>query len=64
MSRFLAHASDGNSVSLDDMAYFNGLRRKECKRANGQYSLGGSVKHKLIGGFSLLLPARQIRPPD
>ncbi|KAH6983925.1 Chloroperoxidase [Ilyonectria destructans] len=49
VDRFLAHASNGTSLSLDDIAYFSGLRRAECKRTNGQYSLTWSFLHEFFG---------------
>jgi hypothetical protein len=45
----LAHASNGTSLSLNDIAYFSGLRRAECKRTNGQYSLTWSFLHEFFG---------------
>ncbi|KAK7230146.1 hypothetical protein V2G26_002316 [Clonostachys chloroleuca] len=49
VDRFLAQASSGESLSLDDIAYFSGLRRAECKRTNGQYSLTWSFLHEFFG---------------
>lgn len=46
---FLSHASDGKCLSLEDMAYFSGVRRAECKRKNGQYSLAHSFLHEFFG---------------
>lgn len=51
VDRFLAQASSGESLSLDDIAYFSGLRRAECKRTNGQYSLTWSFLHEFFGRF-------------
>ncbi|KAL4777970.1 Cloroperoxidase [Aspergillus varians] len=49
VDRLLAHASNGHSLSLADIAYYSGLRRAECKRSNGQYSLTWSFLHKYFG---------------
>ncbi|KAL5333993.1 Cloroperoxidase [Aspergillus crustosus] len=49
VDRLLAHASNGHSLSLADIAYYSGLRRAECKRSNGQYSLTWSFRHKYFG---------------
>ncbi|GKZ63241.1 hypothetical protein AnigIFM49718_011310 [Aspergillus niger] len=56
INRLLDHASDGNHLSLTDFSYYSGLRRAECKRNNGQYTLSGSFIHKMIGsGTSALM---------
>ncbi|KAH1854497.1 hypothetical protein KXX55_007713 [Aspergillus fumigatus] len=49
VDRFLSHASNGKSLSLDDIVYFSGLRRAECKRTNGQYSMTWSCLHQFFG---------------
>ncbi|PKX90444.1 uncharacterized protein P174DRAFT_413317 [Aspergillus novofumigatus IBT 16806] len=49
VDRFLSHASNGKSLSLDDIVYFSGLRRAECKRSNGQYSMTWSFLHQFFG---------------
>jgi hypothetical protein len=49
VDRYLAHASKGECLSLDDIAHFSGLRRGECKRTNGQYSLTWSFLHEFFG---------------
>jgi hypothetical protein len=49
VERFLAQASNGECLSLDDISYHSGLRRAECKRTNGQYSLTYSFLHKFFG---------------
>jgi hypothetical protein len=46
---FLSHASNGKSLSLGDISYFSALRRSECKRKNGQYSVTWSFLHKFFG---------------
>ncbi|GAA89064.1 hypothetical protein AKAW_07178 [Aspergillus luchuensis IFO 4308] len=56
INRLLDHASDGKHLSLTDFSYYSGLRRAECKRSNGQYTLSGSFIHKMIGsGTSALM---------
>ncbi|GKZ34162.1 hypothetical protein AbraIFM66950_004346 [Aspergillus brasiliensis] len=56
VERLLDHASDGKHLSLADFSYYSGLRRAECKRSNGQYTLSGSFVHKMIGsGTSALM---------
>ncbi|KAL3248986.1 hypothetical protein ABHI18_011823 [Aspergillus niger] len=56
INRLLDHASDGKHLSLTDFSYYSGLRRAECKRSNGQYTLSGSLIHKMIGsGTSALM---------
>ncbi|KAL5584245.1 hypothetical protein FOVSG1_013634 [Fusarium oxysporum f. sp. vasinfectum] len=55
VDRLLAHASNGSSLSLDDIAYFSGLRRAECKHTNGQYSLTWSFLHEFFGGTTITL---------
>ncbi|GFF36880.1 conserved hypothetical protein [Aspergillus udagawae] len=47
--KFLSHASNGKSLSLDDVVYFSGLRRAECRRTNGQYSMTWSFLHQFFG---------------
>jgi len=49
VDRYLAHASDGKCLSLDDISYYSGLRRAECRRTNGQYSLKWSFLHEFFG---------------
>ncbi|OJJ39957.1 hypothetical protein ASPWEDRAFT_169781 [Aspergillus wentii DTO 134E9] len=49
VDRFLAHASNDKSLSCKDISYYSGLRRAECKRANGQYSLTWSFLHEFFG---------------
>ncbi|KAI9767716.1 MAG: hypothetical protein M1839_004351 [Geoglossum umbratile] len=55
VDRFLAHASNSTSLSLDDIAYFSGLRRAECKRTNGQYSMTWSFLHEFFGSGNCAL---------
>ncbi|GIJ91753.1 hypothetical protein Asppvi_010725 [Aspergillus pseudoviridinutans] len=49
VDRFLSHASNGKSLSLDDIVYFSALRRAECRRNNGQYSMRWSFLHQFFG---------------
>ncbi|GFG20469.1 conserved hypothetical protein [Aspergillus udagawae] len=49
IDKFLSHASNGKSLSLDDVVYFSGLRRAECRRTNGQYSMTWSFLHQFFG---------------
>ena len=49
VDRYLAHASDGQCLSLDDISYYSGLRRAECRSTNGQYSLKWSFLHEFFG---------------
>ncbi|KAF7176103.1 hypothetical protein CNMCM7691_001579 [Aspergillus felis] len=49
VDRFLSHASNGKSLSLSDIVYFSGLRRAECRRTNGQYSMTWSFMHQFFG---------------
>ncbi len=54
VDRFVAHASevgkDGRAkLTLDDFAYYSGLRRAECCATNGEYSLVNSFLHKFFG---------------
>ncbi|CEL00402.1 hypothetical protein ASPCAL00005 [Aspergillus calidoustus] len=49
VERLLAHASNGHSLSLADIAYYSGLRRAESKHSNGEYSLAHSFRHKYFG---------------
>ncbi|KAJ6006824.1 hypothetical protein N7451_004768 [Penicillium sp. IBT 35674x] len=52
----LDHAKNGKSLSIDDIAYYSGLRRAKSKRSNGQYSLTWSFLHKFFGsGNSALI---------
>jgi hypothetical protein len=55
VERFLAQASNGECLSLDDISYHSGLRRAECKSTNGQYSLTYSFLHKFFGKSSLVI---------
>ncbi|EAL84804.1 uncharacterized protein AFUA_7G00880 [Aspergillus fumigatus Af293] len=55
VDRFLSHASNGKSLSLDDIVYFSGLRRAECKRTNGQYSMTWSCLHQFFGRIPFFL---------
>lgn len=49
VEKFLAHSSNGKSLSLGEIAAFSGKRRAECKRSNGQYSMAGNFLHEFIG---------------
>lgn len=49
VEKFLAHSSNGKTLSLGDIATSSGKRRAECKRSNGQYSMTGSFLHEFIG---------------
>ncbi|CAI7651127.1 hypothetical protein N7533_002010 [Penicillium manginii] len=49
VENFLAHSSNGKSLTLGDIATFSGKRRAECKRSNGQYSMTGNFLHEFIG---------------
>ncbi|GFF81311.1 conserved hypothetical protein [Aspergillus lentulus] len=49
VDKFLSHASNGKFLSLNDIVYFSGLRRAECKRSNGQYSMTWSFLHQFSG---------------
>ncbi|KAG9027067.1 hypothetical protein FRB95_008168 [Tulasnella sp. JGI-2019a] len=49
IDQFLSRSSDGKHLSLTDMAYEAGVRRKECSLTNGQYSLTGSLSHRFFG---------------
>ena len=49
VERFLAQASNSEFLSIEDITYHSGLRRAECKRNNGQYSLTYSFLHKFFG---------------
>jgi hypothetical protein len=51
VDKFLSHASNGKSLSLEDIVYYSGLRRAECKRTNGQYSMTWSFLHQFFGTF-------------
>ncbi|KAJ5622995.1 hypothetical protein N7490_011600 [Penicillium lividum] len=56
VERFLAYASSGEFLSLDDIVSYSGIRRAECKRINGQYSLKWSYLHEFFGsGKSALM---------
>ncbi|RLM00415.1 hypothetical protein CFD26_108536 [Aspergillus turcosus] len=55
VDKFLSHASNGKSLSLDDIVYYSGLRRAECKRTNGQYSMTWSFLHQFFGSGNCAL---------
>ncbi|KAL2843735.1 Cloroperoxidase [Aspergillus pseudoustus] len=55
VDKFLAHASNGHSLSLVDLAYYSGLRRVESKCSNGEHSLSYSFKHKYFGSGNCAL---------
>jgi hypothetical protein len=46
---FLTHSSNGKYLSLGDISYFSSLRRNQCQRTNGQYSVTWSFLHKYFG---------------
>ncbi|KAF7116919.1 hypothetical protein CNMCM5793_005549 [Aspergillus hiratsukae] len=48
VDKFLSHALNGKSLSLDDIVYFSGFRRSECRRTNGQYSMTWSFLHQFF----------------
>ncbi|GIC93160.1 uncharacterized protein Aud_009642 [Aspergillus udagawae] len=54
VDNFLSHASNGKSLSLDDVVYFSGLRGAECRRTNGQYSRTWNFLHQFFGSLLLL----------
>lgn len=59
VERFLKSASgriwgskpgdDRRRLTTLDLAYYSGLRRHECRKTNGQYSLTRSFIHKFFG---------------
>ncbi|RQM06383.1 hypothetical protein DH86_00001194, partial [Scytalidium sp. 3C] len=49
VDKYLAHTSDGKHLSLEDITYYSGLRRAECRSTNGQYSLKWSFLHEFFG---------------
>ncbi|KAL3417102.1 deoxyribonuclease -related protein [Phlyctema vagabunda] len=55
VERFLSHASDSKSVSLEDLSYFSGVCRAESTRTNGQSSLTWSFLHKFFGSGNCAL---------
>ncbi|KAG8922363.1 hypothetical protein FRC00_007523 [Tulasnella sp. 408] len=59
VKRFVEHATDSKKnrrrFSLGDMAYYNGLRRAECKASNGEYSMTYSFFHKFFGSGNCAL---------
>ncbi|KIO33537.1 hypothetical protein M407DRAFT_231607 [Tulasnella calospora MUT 4182] len=59
VNRFVEHATHSKNnrrrFSLGDMAYYNGLRRAECRDSNGQYSMVYSFFHKFFGSGNCAL---------
>ncbi|KIO33542.1 hypothetical protein M407DRAFT_185850 [Tulasnella calospora MUT 4182] len=55
VDRLLKASSNGTELSLEDWAYFSGLRRAECKASNGQYSMTYSFIHKFFGSGNAAL---------
>ncbi|KAG8991259.1 hypothetical protein FRB90_001416 [Tulasnella sp. 427] len=53
VNRFADHATITKNgrryFALGDIAYYNGLRRAECKASNGEYSMTYSFFHKFFG---------------
>lgn len=55
VDHFLGRSTDGKKMSIEDMVYFSGLRRAECKASNGEFSLTYSFFHKFFGSGNAAL---------
>ncbi|KAG8944778.1 hypothetical protein FRC04_001516 [Tulasnella sp. 424] len=55
VDRLLSASSDGVKLTVEDFAYYSGLRRAECKASNGQYSMTYSFIHKFFGSGNAAL---------